>query len=76
MKPQFARPHKVLSARPYTNPLKFNHLCRLEPVHGFNLAFLPDNLMFQCLISYIAVCRGVLPLLFLEPQVSRALGWL
>ena len=42
---QFARLHKILSAKPYKNPLKFNHLCRLVPVHGCNLALLPDNLM-------------------------------
>ena len=51
---QFARLYKIFSEKPYTNPLKFNHLCRLVPVHGCNLALLPDNLMLQCLISYVA----------------------
>ena len=42
---QFARLDGILSVKP---------LCRLVPVHGCNLALLPDNLMLQCLISYVA----------------------
>ena len=39
----FAKPHRLLSAKHYTNPLKFHLSLRLVPVHGCNLALLPDN---------------------------------
>ena len=38
-----ARPCRSLSAKLYNNPLKFHLSSRLVPVHGFNLALLPDN---------------------------------
>ena len=40
---QFAMLHRILSAKPYTNHLKFHPLCCLLPMHGCNLALLPDN---------------------------------
>ena len=37
---QFARLHKILSGKFYTNPLKFQSLFRLAPVYGYSLAVL------------------------------------
>ena len=40
---EFARLNGILSAKLYTNPLKFYPLCCLVQVHGCNLALLPDS---------------------------------
>ena len=39
----FGRLHMTLSAKLYTNPLKFHSLCRLVPVQWCNLAFFRDS---------------------------------
>ena len=39
----FGKPQRFLSVKLYTNPLKFHLSRRLVPVHGCNLALLPDN---------------------------------
>ena len=39
----FARFYRILSAKSFTNLLKFDHLCLLVPVHRCNLAFSLSN---------------------------------
>ena len=39
----FARLHRILSAKLFTNPLRFHPSRRLVPVQGFNLALSPDK---------------------------------
>ena len=42
----FARLHRILSAKLYTNPLKFHPSRRLVPLHGCNLALLDEFSLF------------------------------